>query len=658
MPITNNQNDKFLRQRLVPLKTDDEIQFREDILGILTDKDRQYKVRDFPDIQPFGGKAADGNNANEIWSINNVNVHTFLRTNFGELPKDKRETEIEPNFLSARKLFILADLMIALAECVGMPYAALNTPRMFEIEHFVFGKDPADGTKPNAYDNMLLYSLFLLHRILKANQDALVPMYAYLSDFEPIVRVLNMFKAAKKESKFRIEGITTNLVIFPSGETELQGEAFENLVTVLKMQPSRENTMIIGDVPMSRVRAQLKFRAPKYDKAAIVKEWGLLNSGGETFEEREYAASQKSTPQTAVELFNFNEHLSTAEDWQLRVLRRRYRNYNTPRVQGFDDLPSFCNHTYFPIVIDNNGTIFAAFVAVVYSSFPVPEQILRHGANYRALQIPGTSTSVMVDFGVINEGDTNAIKALTAAFIHANPKSLSYISFCTSISITGASMGLATAMAICGCPYVAATGYISSMDITIKDDLIGHIDLLDVKAKLAAREKWGIICSHTDIVKVLKGRNDALSMSMLYTSAMMNASSIRMKMVPKNHVFLGCTSLTEAIEMSILFMKANSAEIMKSDQQSILLQNSQSAIANVMSQRPDAVGKAVSLGDVGNIAYKVLVPKKLPPFHWWPGGRPWWAAGEFDTNVETTKPDLIEDESKQPTTPKPKRRRK
>lgn len=579
MPITNKRNEEFLRNRLMPLYEDGEIKIREQLIDCISDKysDATKNITiDFPDTNSWDvpdrvAPLVFGNNNRRIEALMATSSFSASTASVGE----------------ERAVFIIADFAFAHCECFGITRQLIdNTPSL--PWHFTQGTNPS---VEGSYNNILLRMLTELHIIVSEKGiNSLQILYKYSTDYQPLYDLL---KLRGSDFKYKYAGDVYELLPAQLRDNPLGNARSVDQWIVKSGIPPVNKTAKPENIPLARVRSLMTFAAdpPKRDSRTVT-DWAYIKGdrGLTDFGDKEIKNSEKKKPQSVSDIFNFNSHLQNSEEWMLRVLVRRYKPYTEGHAaQAFDDLPTFCNHTYFPVVIQaEGGDMYAAFIPCVYSSFPIPENILRHTSNYVAVPVPNTTTSVMVDFGCINESDINAVKAITSAFIHSNPKQMSYVSFCSSIRIAGASMGLAVAMAICGCPFVAATGYIASMDVALKDDVIGHIELLDTKVKLAQRENWPIVCSHNDLLPVV-AKSPVVNASNMFTSAMMNNANRFNRMVPGKHVLLACTSLTEAIDMSVMYFKANDSLRMS---ESAMLQNSAQNIAKAQIGKFDVIGKA------------------------------------------------------------------
>lgn len=582
MPITKRRNDEYLRNRLMILYEENETKYREQLISSLTDKFSYGSTNisaDFPESNSF---FMPEDASPVIFGTNNNKLNQMVMSD--------QMVSLAALISEVRALFILADLAMAHCECFGITRSLITSTENLPV-HFVAGVRPAI---PFSYDNVLLRSLSLLHTwIHKEGINGLKSYYKYESDFQPLYDLLSI-RGSDYEYRFD-DGFYHLLEPLQLRDSPLSNARNIDLWIVKSGVPPLNKTTRTDNIPLARIRSLMSFEHDNFKpNTRSVTDWidvrGPRGAEESAFGPKERENANKKRPDTVAEIFNFNSHLQNSEEWMLRILVRRYKPYTDGEAaMAFDDLPTFCNHTYFPIVIQSDGgDMYAAFIPCVYSNFPLQENILRHSSNYISVQVPNSTTSVMVDFGCISENDVNAVKAIASALLHSNPKQMSYISFCSSIRITGASMGLAVAMAICGCPFVAATGYIASMDVTLKDDIIGHIELLDTKVKLAQRENWPIVCSQSDLIPVIS-KSPVVNASNMFTSAMMNNANRFNKIVPGKHVLLACTSLSEAIDMSVLYFKARDNLRMA---ESAMLQASATSIAKAQVGQSDIVGKA------------------------------------------------------------------
>lgn len=261
------------------------------------------------------------------------------------------------------------------------------------------------------------------------------------------------------------------------------------------------------------------------------------------------ASPQKKTPQTYEELLNFNNDIIGC-DWILRGVRRPNADDGERYDAGIGTTTSsnpWMNMCYYPVVasgVDQN--FYGYFVPVVYSSFPLTPSQLRHQPNYRQMPLSPTST-INVDSTML--ADTNAIQAVMAAMLNTYPTNGSYISFCIAVPFSGASCGLATALAIMGAPPVAATGFIHSTHPNKEDDIVEQIDNMDIKAVLAIREQYPLLCPSKDVLGNKNRVYDKYAQN-VYTSGMYNSARQEWTYLPTNHFLILVTSLTEALTMA------------------------------------------------------------------------------------------------------------
>ena len=261
--------------------------------------------------------------------------------------------------------------------------------------------------------------------------------------------------------------------------------------------------------------------------------------------------AKKPVPLTVQELYTFNEDIEGSA-WLLRVTRRTVQanpgdKYDTPPptsgAAGSQDFRHWCNMTYFPVVAKaEKGNMYGYFVTVVYSSFMLNAQQLQHQPNYSMFPVvPGVS--VYLDATYLANDD--ARNAVISAMLMTRPANGSVISFCIAVPFEGASCGLATALAIMGAPPLAATGFVRSTDPKKEDDLVEHIDHIDVKAILAIRDQYPLICPSKDVLgntnQILKNYEHNV-----YSSSMYNTGTTEFKYDPIRHYLILATTLTES----------------------------------------------------------------------------------------------------------------
>ena len=249
----------------------------------------------------------------------------------------------------------------------------------------------------------------------------------------------------------------------------------------------------------------------------------------------------KKIPTTLEELMAMNDDIQGSL-WLLRFTRRA--------VQGTDgrfDMEKgyFMNMTYFPVVSrGQDENFYGYFIPVLYTNFPLLLEHLQHTPTYTKYQLSPVSY-VNIDGTML--GDENARMSVIAAMVQTCPVDGSYISFLTSVPIVGASLGLATALAIMGAPPVAATGFIHNVNPKGEDDIVEHIDHMDIKAILACRDQYPMICPSKD---VLGNGNHVLYQRFgenAFSSSMFNTASSQFKYDKYKHFLLLATTLTEAI---------------------------------------------------------------------------------------------------------------
>lgn len=269
--------------------------------------------------------------------------------------------------------------------------------------------------------------------------------------------------------------------------------------------------------------------------------------------------STKGFPSTLPDIINFNTFISPAGWWMRTIARVASAGTTNPR---YDDSNTFVNHCYFPVIIKSeDGNFYGMSIPVVYSSHPLYSTVLRHQTGYTALQVDAT-TAVNIDMPALSNGNPDAMKAIAAALLHTKPRNMSYISFLTSIPLAGPSMGLAVALAVAGCPPVMATGFIYGSDLITVDDTVRDVQLIEAKFKLARREGYPIITSHSSISKTLNENKGTGFESSVYTSAMMMASSFDYRFVPGKHMFIAATSLPEAVMLACTAWEATGSTLL------------------------------------------------------------------------------------------------
>jgi hypothetical protein len=283
------------------------------------------------------------------------------------------------------------------------------------------------------------------------------------------------------------------------------------------------------------------FEMPRFNVAAGQK-YDTMSSG------LDYALSYETRrtkvtdiPKDLTDLMSMNNDISGSM-WLLRFTRRA--------VQGtdgrFDEGKGFfMNMTYFPVVAQGNDeNYYGYFIPVLYTNFPLLHVQLQHTPTYTTYQLSPVCF-INIDGSML--GDENARLSVIAAIVNTCPVNGSFISFLTSVPINGASLGLATALAIMGAPPIAATGFIQNTNPKGEDDLVEHIDHMDIKAILACRDQYPMICPSKD---VLGNGNQVLYQRFgenAFSSSMFNSASPQYKYDKFKHFLLLATTLTEAI---------------------------------------------------------------------------------------------------------------
>lgn len=257
--------------------------------------------------------------------------------------------------------------------------------------------------------------------------------------------------------------------------------------------------------------------------------------------------SHKLTPpDTLDDLLNWNIDIQGSM-WSNRVQRRTMNNDKKDRFDTAVDTANTDGHwssiVHFPVVaIGGDSNWYGYFVPVCYSSFKLNAQQLMHEPNYVLYQVTPT-LSINLDSTYL--GDVNARQSVTAAILNTWPVQGSYISFLISLPFNGASCGLAVCLAIMGSPPVAATGFIHSTNALKEDDMVEHIDHMSVKAALAIRNMFPLICPSKDVLGNSNPIFKQYSQN-LFTSGMWNSSKLEWKFDPMRHYLVLATTLTEA----------------------------------------------------------------------------------------------------------------
>lgn len=151
----------------------------------------------------------------------------------------------------------------------------------------------------------------------------------------------------------------------------------------------------------------------------------------------------------------------------------------------WDNAP-FIHHVYFPAITysQRDKTYVGAGFALFYSSFEPPAQALGHPPRWQEIQVQEIGVYVRVDLALIGQ-NLHSIAAVLTSLATTRPRNKSYIYVmdCNKlefdnnpVEIKGASLGLATAMAVMHGPQVAYTGFLKKFPGSAKFGSSGDIE--------------------------------------------------------------------------------------------------------------------------------------------------------------------------------------
>lgn len=395
-------------------------------------------------------------------------------------------------------------------------------------------------------------------------------LYVYSTDYQPAVDYLNcaLIPDGSALIDFQRGGDDAKAVDPVRGmdagakaaklELSKSGAAFPTMVRQGTVRPLRD-TIPSDDASRGGLADAAVMNMGKRSDAKLFWPWTEIKT------EEDAESHDKPFPDTLAGVVNYNAFLG-AEGWWLRVITRLMAATAGAGKEAYDARPNFVNHCYFPVIMRReDGNYYGMNIPAVYSSGPLNDMVLRHRQGYTTIAVDAMTT-VNIDSPAIHAQNPDAIKSIVAALIHTRPRNMSYISFLTSVPLTGPSMGLAVALAVLGAPPLSATGFIYGSDLMMVDDTVRDVQLLEAKFKLARRENWPIITSHQSIMRTLMENRGTGYESTIYTSAMMMAGTVDSRFQPGRHLFLAATSLPEAAMMACMAWYAGSQQMVGQEQ--------------------------------------------------------------------------------------------
>ena len=319
--------------------------------------------------------------------------------------------------------------------------------------------------------------------------------------------------------------------------------------TIAELDGVSQDRKSVGDINKEKFGAVFDPNTHSYSNS-----YDLSNIGLGALAIQEGLVSQwpaGDPPTTYTDLVHMNDKVEGSA-WLFRVTRRMMQTSGGARWDVTP--PSLASHEYvyfqhwmnlsqFPVVaLGTDQNYYGYFVPVVYSSFKLTLDQLSHEPNYSQIQL---SPLIYVWLDATYLGDENARKSVMAAMLNTWPANGSYISFLISVPFQGASCGLATSLAIMGAPPIAATGFIHSTNPKAQDDLVEHIDHMDIKSVMAIRDMTPMICPSKD---VLGNGNQVFAKywNNVYTSGMYNSGRKEWQYETQRHYLILATTLTES----------------------------------------------------------------------------------------------------------------